>query len=87
MWSWVPDEVVMRYVDDELPWFWRIPVRTGVILSSRFRHRVRAWRRLLTLVPCDAGDPARVLRDSLSDRLPIIADFRHGSSDARDPWV
>ena len=50
MWSWVPAEVVMRYVDEELPWFWRIPVRAGVILSPRLRRRVRGWRRLSTEV-------------------------------------
>jgi hypothetical protein len=46
MWAWVPEQVVMRYVDDELPWYWRVPVRAGVILSPRLRHRVRLWRSL-----------------------------------------
>ena len=50
MWSYVPDHVVMRYVDDELPWFWRIPVRAGDILSPRLRHRVQSWRRFSTEV-------------------------------------
>jgi hypothetical protein len=46
--SWISDEVVMRFVDDELPWVWRIPVRAGVILSPGLRARVRMWRSLST---------------------------------------
>lgn len=46
--AWIPDEIVMRYVDDELPWSWRIPVRVGVILSPQLRRRVRGWRKLST---------------------------------------
>ena len=42
---WTLDELAMRYVDDELPWFLRIPVRAGVLLSPRFRGRVHEWRR------------------------------------------
>ena len=37
---WISDEVVMRYVDEELPWFLRIPVRAVVLLSPVFRRRM-----------------------------------------------
>jgi len=68
MWSFVPAHVVMQYVDDELPWFWRILVRAGIILSPRLRHRVHSWRRFATKMgallddsePGAAGVPVRL---------------------------
>ena len=76
MWSWVPDDVVMRYVDDEPTWYWRIAVRAGVILSPRLRHRVHSWRRFSMKMsallddsePGAAGVPVR-LRDRGPDNI------------------
>ena len=44
--SRIPDDVVMRYVDDELPWSLRIPFRAALLLSPRLRQRIREWRLL-----------------------------------------
>ena len=40
----IPDVVVMRYADGELPWIQRIPLRGALLLSPRLRQRVRNWR-------------------------------------------
>lgn len=45
MWDRVPDLLVMRYTDDELPRYWRTLLRAGVILSPGLRHRVQSWRK------------------------------------------
>ena len=62
MWARVPDQIVMRYVDDELPWYWRVPVRAGVILSPEMRDRVRTWRSLTNQLAylCAEKRPVRV---------------------------
>jgi len=51
----------MRYVDDELPWFWRIPVRAGVILSPQLRRRICAWRRMSSDVTALLNDSKRTV--------------------------
>ena len=43
--SRIPDEVVMRYADGELPLYLQIPIRAALVLSPRLRQRVRNWRR------------------------------------------
>ena len=54
--SCVSDVVLMRYVDDELPWVLRIPVRAAIMLSPRLRRRVVVWRKLSHIVASlDAG--------------------------------
>ena len=59
----------MRYVDDELPWFWRIPVRAGVILSPRLRHRVHLWRRF-------SNKMSELFEDSEPDIVTRPLEFR-----------
>ena len=44
--SRIPDDVVMRYVDGELPWSLRLPLRAALLLSPRLRQRIREWRLL-----------------------------------------
>lgn len=56
MWARIPEHIVMQYVDDELPWYWRVPVRAGVILSPGLRHQVRVWRGLSAEVKTLRGD-------------------------------
>ena len=41
----MPDDLVMRYADGELPWSLRILLRAALLLSPRLRHRIREWRR------------------------------------------
>ena len=41
----IPDEVVMRYADGELPWPLRLPLGSALLLSPRLRQRIREWRR------------------------------------------
>ena len=48
--SRIPDEVVMRYTDGELPWSLWIPLRVALLLSPRLRRRVREWRRFSATV-------------------------------------
>ncbi len=35
----------MRYADEELPWYLRIPIRAALVLSPQLRQRVRNWQR------------------------------------------
>ena len=43
--SRIPDDVVMRYADGELPWSLRIPLWAALLLSPRLRQRIRECRR------------------------------------------
>ena len=36
----------MRYVDGELSWSLRLPLRAALLLSPRLRQRIREWRLL-----------------------------------------
>jgi len=72
MCSWIPDEVVIRYVDAELPWGWRITMRAGVVLSPQLRHRIRAWRIFSAKVRALDHRPLRAtLRSSARSRNGI----------------
>ena len=48
--SRIPDLVVMRYADGELPWALRIPLWAALLLSPRLRQRIREWRRFSATV-------------------------------------
>ena len=91
--SLIPDLVVMRYVDDELPWLLWIPVRAAVLLSPRLRRRVRTWQRISDIVKeLSAGareifprpGPPLVTED-LEGMLPADQRTRDSSVQVRGP--
>ena len=56
----IPDEVVMRYADGELPWSLRISLGAALLLSPHLRQRIREWRRFsATLRELGAGFESR----------------------------